>query len=99
MWDHFQDLPLAAVSIFAQLHLQSAVCMETSEIVPQLARAVNGPEQMMGRLATCGDSICNGDGVDVIITCGCGGDVIITCGGGGEQTCWWCISDHPPTCV
>ena len=63
--------------------------METSEIVPQLARAVNRRGQMMVRLATCGDSICNGDGVDVIITCG----------GGGEQTCWWCISDHPPTCV
>ena len=83
--------------------------METSEIVPRLARAVNRRGQMMGRLATCGDSICNGDGVDVIttcgggvdvmITCGGGGDVIITCGGGGEQTCWWCISDHPPTCV
>ena len=57
---------------------------------------MNRHGQMMGRLATCGDSICNGD---VIITCGGGGDVIITCGGGGEQTCWWCISDHPPTCV
>ena len=45
--------------------------METSEIVPRLARAVNRHGQMMGRLATCGDSICNGD---VIITCGGGGD-------------------------
>ena len=56
--------------------------METSEIVPRLARAVNRHGQMMGRLATCGDSICNGD---VIITCGGGGDVIITCGGGGDK--------------